>query len=98
MSSEFIIGLMSTLTALVAAVFTGLVALRRERRVSVTVDVLELRAYREAWLWAVRTIYRLLRMIGSIDGVDEPDGVREQLRRWQDRIDNPIPEIEEKAK
>lgn len=89
---------MSTLTALVAAVFTGLVALRRERRVSVTVDVLELRAYREAWLWAVRTIYRLLRMIGSIDGLDEPDGIREELRRYQDRIDNPIPEIEEKAK
>lgn len=98
MSSEFIIGLMSTLTALTAAIFTGLVALRRERRVVATADVLELRAYRDAWTWAVRTIYRLLRIIAGIEGVQEPEDVRDMLKQHQNAIDNPLADIEERAK
>lgn len=88
MSSESIVGLVAALSALVGAIFTGLVALRRERREVATADVLELRAYRDAWVWAVRTIYSLLITLGK-NGVPEPDDVRTELENHQDRIDNP---------
>ena len=81
--------MMATLTALVGAVFTGLVALRRERRDMATADVLELRAYREAWLWAVRVIFSLLTQMGQ-SGIPEPSAVRAEMREYQDRIDNPV--------
>jgi hypothetical protein len=77
------------MSALVGAIFTGLVALRRERRDVATADVLELRAYREAWLWAVRTIYSLLTQLGK-QGVPEPVSVRDELDEHQARIDNPV--------
>ena len=89
MSSEAIIGAVAALTALVTAVFAGLVSLRQTRRFVATADVLELRAYRDAWLWAVRTIYRLLRMINSTEGISEPPEIREEMRHHQDHIDNP---------
>ena len=90
MSSEAIIGAVAALTALVTAVFAGLVSLRQTRRYVATADVLELRAYREAWLWAVRVIYRLLRMISATDGIQEPPEIRSELRSHQDAIDNPV--------
>ena len=89
LSSESIVGLVAALSALVGAIFTGLVALRRERRDVATADVLELRAYRDAWLWAVRTIYSLLTIMGRAD-VPEPPDVRDELHDYQERIDNPV--------
>lgn len=89
MSSEAIIGAVAALTALVTAVFAGLVSLRQTRRYVATADVLELRAYREAWLWAVRTIYRLLRIISATEGIEEPPEIRVELRQYQDHIDHP---------
>lgn len=88
MSSESIIGALAALTALVTACFAGVVSLRHARRVVAAADVLELRAYREAWLWAVRTIYKLLRVIGAADGLTEPAEIREELAEYQDLIDN----------
>jgi hypothetical protein len=89
LSSESIVGLVAALSALVGAIFTGLVALRRERREVATADVLELRAYRDAWLWAVRTIYSLLIIMGRAD-IPEPPDVRDELNDYQERIDNPV--------
>lgn len=90
MSSEAIIGGLAALTALVTAVFAGMATLRQARRTTATADVLELRAYQDAWLWAVRTIYKLLRIMAQAEGVVEPLEVREELRVHQDRIDNPV--------
>lgn len=89
MSSEAIIGAVAALTALVTAVFAGLVSLRQTRRYVATADVLELRAYRDAWVWAVRTIYRLLRIISATEGIEEPPDIRTELRQHQDSIDHP---------
>lgn len=94
MSSEAIVGLVAALSALVGAFFTGRVALTHARREVATADVLELRAYREAWVWAVRTIYRLL----ALPGVTEPEGIREQLQDMQDKIDNPAVFARKEAK
>lgn len=87
MSSEAIIGGLAALTALVTAVFAGVVSLRHARRVVATANVLELRAYQDAWLWAVRTIYRLLRLIAASEDTTEPPEVREELRQYQNSID-----------
>lgn len=85
MSSEAIVGLVAALSALVGAFFTGRVALTHARREVATADVLELRAYRQAWLWAVRTIYKLL----ALPDVPNPDKIRDELQNMQDQIDNP---------
>lgn len=90
MSGETLIGTGSILVALVGAIFTGLVSLRHARREVATADVMELRAYREAWIWSVRTIYRLLSMLGA-HSIEEPDGIREELLGYQESIDNPQP-------
>lgn len=73
------------MTALVTAVFAGLVALRHARRYTGTADALELRAYRDAWLWSVRTIYSLLAM----PEVPERPDIRAEMREHQTNIDNP---------
>jgi len=88
LSSEAIIGAFAALTALVTAVFTGLVSLRHAKRINATADALELRAYREAWIWAIRTIWALLALLGR-HNVPEPDGIREELDSHQSSIDNP---------
>lgn len=83
MSSEAIIGAFAALSALVTAVFAGLVSLRHARRVVATADVLELRAYRDAWLWAVRTIYKLM----ALPCVDNTEAIRTELEERQASID-----------
>lgn len=88
MSSEAIVGLVAALSALVGAFFTGRVALTHARREVATADVLELRAYREAWLWAVRNLFSLLTLLGRND-IPEPPHIRMELQEHQDRIDNP---------
>lgn len=95
LTGESLIGIFASMTALVGAIFTGMVALRHAKRDVATADVMELRAYREAWVWATRTIYRLLALLGPTD-VDEPKGIREKLQEHQDHIDNPNPVIAKK--
>lgn len=90
MSGETLIGTASILTALVGAIFTGMVSLRHARRDIATADVMELRAYRDAWVWAVRVIFRLLSLLGAHE-IAEPAGIREELEEHQDNIDNPQP-------
>lgn len=89
MSNEAIVGLVAALSALVGAFFTGKVALTHARREVATADVLELRAYRDAWVWSVRTITRLLSLLGKHD-IPEPQGIQERMDEFQDRIDNPV--------
>jgi hypothetical protein len=88
MSGESLVGLVAAFSGLIGAVFTGLIAMRRERREVATLDVLELRAYREAWIWSVRTITSLLSLLGRND-VSEPKNVRREMEEHQERIDNP---------
>lgn len=88
MSSEALIGAFAALSALVTAVFAGLVSLRHARRYVATADVMELRAYRDAWTWAVRTIIRLLTLLGRHD-IPEPAGIRDELDEHQGFIDKP---------
>lgn len=95
MSGESLVGLVAAFSGLIGAIFTGLIAMRRERREVVTLDVLELRAYREAWIWATRSIYKLLRLLGDND-ISEPKDLRAELDDHQDRIDNPSPRRAEK--
>lgn len=90
MSSEAIIGAVAALTALVTAVFAGLATLRQTRRYVATADVLELRAYRDAWIWSVRTIYKLLRMIAASECLEEPGEIRGEMKQHQEHIDNPV--------
>lgn len=92
-SGETLIGTASVLTALVGAVFTGLVSLRHVRRDVATADVMELRAHRDAWAWAVRIIYSLLTLLAQ-HNAPEPEGVRTELQRHQAQIDNPSQEKE----
>jgi hypothetical protein len=95
-SGETLIGTASVLTALVGAVFTGLVSLRHVRRDVATANVMELRAHREAWVWAVRIIYSLLTLLGR-NGIPEPEGIRKELDQYQNRIDNPEPSPSKEA-
>jgi hypothetical protein len=88
LSSEALIGAFAALSALVTAVFAGLVSLRHARRYVATADVMELRAYRDAWIWAVRTIARLLSLLARHD-IPEPAGLREELDQHQSYIDHP---------
>lgn len=88
MSSEAIIGTFAALAALVGAIFTGMVSLRHARKDIATADIMELRAYRDAWIWAVRTIFSILSLLGR-NAIPEPDGIREELEEHQERIDNP---------
>lgn len=67
MSSEAIIGACAALSALVTAVFAGMVSLRHARRVGATADILELRAYREVWVWAQRTLYRVMPLLSDAE-------------------------------
>lgn len=97
MTSEAIVGLVAALSALVGAFFTGRVALTHARREVATADVLELRAYREAWIWAVRTIVRLLAILGRND-IPEPEGIRDEMQEMQDGIDNPAAFARREAK
>ena len=87
LSGETLIGTASVLTALVGAIFTGMVSLRHARRDVATADVMELRAHRDAWEWAVRIIYRLLPRATE----EEAAEIRAELREHQDYIDNPQP-------
>ena len=87
LSGETLIGTASVLTALVGAVFTGMVSLRHARRDVATADIWELRAHRDAWEWAVRIIYKLLPRATE----EEAAEVRRELREHQDAIDNPQP-------
>lgn len=89
MSSEAIIGTFAALTALVGAIFTGMVSLRHARRDIATADIYELRAYRDAWVWAVRTIFSLLTLLGR-NSIPEPPEIRGELDDHQNRIDNPV--------
>lgn len=84
MSSEAIIGACAALSALVTAVFAGMVSLRHARRVGATADIMELRAYRDAWLWAVRTIYKLL----ALPQVDDSGVIRAEMAERQQAIDD----------
>jgi hypothetical protein len=87
LSGETLIGTASVLTALVGAVFTGLIGLRHTRREVATADVMELRSRRDAWEWAVRVIYRLLPRATD----EEASEIKAELREHQDNIDNPQP-------
>lgn len=92
LSGETLIGTASVLTALVGAVFTGLIGLRHTRREVATADVMELRAHRDAWEWAVRVIYKLLPFVDPAQAAE----VRAELREHQDSIDNPQPQHRKK--
>lgn len=87
LSGETLIGTASVLTALVGAVFTGLIGLRHTRREVATVDVMELRAHRSAWEWAVRIIYKLLPFAPK----ELANEIRGEMQEHQDNIDNPQP-------
>lgn len=87
LSGETLIGTASVLTALVGAVFTGLIGLRHTRREVATADVMELRARRDGWEWAIRIIYRLLPLATE----EQADEIRAELREHQEAIDNPYP-------
>lgn len=93
LSGETLIGTASVLTALVGAVFTGLIGLRHTRREVATANVMELRNHRDAWEWATRIIYRLLPRVGE----EEAEQIKAELRRHQERIDNPQPQEKESA-
>lgn len=98
-SSEGLIGLIAALTGLVGAVFAGVVALRKERYTGVRVEVAELYAYREAWIWATRTIASLLAKLGifNVEGVNASDVQREMLEH-QEAIDKAASSEESGAK
>jgi hypothetical protein len=85
LSGETLIGTASVLTALVGAIFTGLVSLRHARRDVATADVMELRAHRDAWEWATRVIYKLLPRATE----EEAEEIKAELREHQDSIDDP---------
>lgn len=87
LSGETLIGTASVLTALVGAVFTGLIGLRHTRREVATANVLELRAYRDAWEWVVRIIYKLLPFVPE----ELAEEVRSGMRQHQEKIDDPQP-------
>lgn len=87
MSSEGLIGLIAALTGLVGAVFAGVVALRKERYTGVRADVAELYAYREAWIWATRTIASLLARLGILGSEVDTEAIQREMFKHQESID-----------
>lgn len=94
MTGESLVGLVAALSGLVGAVGTIMVAMRRERKEIAIVELRELRAYQDAWDWAVRTIYVLLRGYVRAE-LEEPEGIREKMREHQDNIDHPKRKVEQ---
>jgi hypothetical protein len=78
--------LVIALGTLVSATFTGWALLRRERREQASADIRELRAYRSAWVWSMRTITKL-RALLAIHDIPEPPGIDEQRAFHEDQLE-----------
>jgi hypothetical protein len=69
--SSSIVAVIASLATLLTAAGGVWVAVRNAGRQGAVADVRELKAHRQAWLWAVRTIHRLRAFIADQD-LEEP--------------------------
>lgn len=73
MNSDTVVAIVASAGSLMTAAGGVWVVVKNAGRQTVTLDRAELRALRLAWIWAVRTITRLLAFIASLPGVELPE-------------------------
>lgn len=88
MSPETVVAIIASLGSLLTAAGGVWVAIRNAGRESAVADTREIKATREAWLWAVRTITKLRSLIARTEGLEEPAdwNITAELERHERRI------------
>ena len=96
MRSDTVVAIVASLASLLTAAGGVWVAVRREGRSAAVADAREVKATREAWLWAVRTIIRLRSLIARTEGCDEPPewNISAELARHERLIAGDVEETE----
>lgn len=88
MNSDTVVAIIASLGSLLTAAGGVWVAVRNAGRQNVTANLREVKATREAWLWAVRTITKLRSLIARTEGVEEPSewNITAELEMHERRI------------